>query len=774
MNINQEIKRMPLFRIFIRILLIYLLSSLIVIYIHDHFLHELDQNIWVLGKLIEIGMQLIVAMPLIFLYVVKYKRSNEKIGMFQTELDNKDEQFRYLIESLPDAIIIYSKDTILFVNEACVQMMGSTDKESLLRVPPYQLLYQNRDDQNNFDDEQLLFSPSNGILVHRIVRGDGSSIDLEYVKIIVTFNGEKAILIIGRDISERNKINKELATASSLLNNIVNSLDAAIYSVDVTDNTFIFTSDAYRRDLGIPEDVEVTQDYWREKVLPEDLVKLDELTESLMVGIPIFANARQYKEDGSIGVYQCRIVPVKDAEGRVIRIDGVNVEVTEIISAHERIEFLAYHDDLTGLANRRLYHKYLKESVQKAKLAQSKFAIMHLDLDKFKNINDSLGNYAGDAFLKEVARRLSSIMLGETDTVARMGGDEFTVIYHYNENSDLHDKITEIQNILNFPFLHDGYEFMITTSIGITVFPDDGTEIDLLSNFADNAMFQAKQSRNGFRFHNRDILDNNLEKINIQNELSKAIAKQEFSIVYQPKHHLSDQRLIGAEALIRWKHPELGQIPPDKFIPIAEEAGLIHSIGEWVLIQVCEQIHIWESHGYRIPVSVNLSVQQFRDVKIVDSIQGIIIRSGIDPCLLELEITESMAMDIQKALPILNALSEIGVLISIDDFGTGYSSLSYLKNLPVHQLKIDKSFVDDIMRDAAIISTVVALAHNLNMKVIAEGVETAEQAARLLAMQCDEAQGYYFHKPLSLEEFNRLLLSRASDEVLISKHIAVN
>jgi len=561
---------------------------------------------------------------------------------------------------------------------------------------------------------------------------------------------------------KRNQTSKELATASSLLDNIVNSLDAAIYSVDIVKKKFIFVSDAYRRDQGISKDSEVSINGWKENIVPEDLARAEQLALTLMTGIPASGDFRIRKPDGSIGVYQCRIVPVKDAEGNVIRLDGVNIEVTDIICAQERVEFLAYHDDLTGLANRRLYRNKLKEAVRKAERDHNKFAILFLDLDKFKNINDSLGHYAGDVFLKEVAKRLSSYVCKEKDIVARIGGDEFTLIYHFNDSRELNNKIVDIQNRLSLPYIFDGYEFMITTSMGISVFPDDGTELDMLMNFADNAMLQAKETRNGFCYHNRDVLDNNMERIRIQNELPRAIAKQEFSVVYQPKHDLSDHRLIGAEALIRWYHPELGHVPPAKFIPIAEEVGLIHSIGEWVLIQVCAQIHKWESCGYRLPVSVNLSVHQFRDAKIVDTIRGVVERSGIDPSLLELEITESMAMDIQKALPILHALSNIGVLISIDDFGTGYSSLNYLKNLPVHQLKIDKSFVDDIMLDswdAAIISTVVTLAHNLNMKVIAEGVETADQARKLHAMKCDEAQGYYFHKPLRIEEFNDLLLA---------------
>lgn len=764
MNIIRGMREKRLIRVIVQILLVYLLSTITVIYVHDTFLHQafLGHNMWFIGKLVEISIQLIVAGPFIFLYILKYKRDMDKIRVYQTELDNKDVQFRSIMESLPDAVMIYSREEVLFVNDACVQMMGVSDKQSLLGTNPYLLHHKNFSGNNNFTSDQLLFTPSNGRVQYPFIRPDGSLIDVEYVNIIVTFNGEKTTLIVSRDVTERNKTNKELATTSSILNNIVTSLEASIYSVDAVEEKFIFSSDAYIRDFGITKNGDISLDGWRESIVPEDLAKVEQFYVMLMGGHPAVGEFRHLKPDGSIKVYQCKAVPVKDAEGKLIRIDGVNTEVTEIISAQKRIEYLAYHDDLTGLANRRLYRNNLKEAARKAEHDDNKFAVVFLDLDKFKNINDSLGHYAGDAFLKEVAERLSSYINEETDTVARIGGDEFTLIYHYSDNQELIDKITEIQNRLHLPFIFDGYEFMITTSMGISVFPDDGTNQDILMNFADNAMFQAKESRNGFYFHNRDALDNNLERIHIQNELPKAIMKQEFSIVYQPKHHLSDHRLIGAEALIRWKHPELGQVPPDKFIPIAEEVGLIHSIGEWVLFQVCEQIHIWESRGFRLPISVNLSVHQFRDKKIVETVESIIERSGIDPSLLELEITESMAMDIQKALPILLALSKIGVLISIDDFGTGYCSLNYLKNLPVHQLKIDKSFVDDIMLDSwdsAIISTVVTLAHNLNMKVIAEGVETAEQAEKLHAMKCDEAQGYYFHKPLLLEDFNNLLSS---------------
>ncbi len=764
MNIIRKKREKQLSRIIVRILFVYLLSSLIVIYLHNTFLHLAfhDDNMWLIGKFVEIGLQLILASPFIFLYVSKYRRDIDKIETYEKELDNKDAQYRYLMESLPDAVMIYSKDEITFVNNVCVQMMGVPDKKSLIGADPYQILYKNRSGDTKFTNDELLFTPSNGIEEQTFVLLDGSSLEVEYVKIIVNFNGEKAILIIARDVSERNKTNKKLATASSLLDNIVNSIDASIYSVDIIEEKFIFTSEAYIRDFGSFNVDGIRLDGWRESIVPEDIAKADQFSANLMSGLPAVGEFRHRKSDGSIHVFQSRAVPVKDEKGNIYRIDGVNTEVTDIISAQERIEFLAFHDDLTGIANRRLYRNKLREAAEKAVIEHRKFAIVFLDLDKFKNINDSLGHYAGDAFLKEVAQRLSSSVHEETDTVARIGGDEFTLIYHYTDNHELIEKIEEIQNRLHLPFIFDGYEFIITTSMGISLFPDDGTSLDMLMNFADNAMFQAKQSRNGFCIHNRDAIDNNLERIHIQSELPKAIVKQEFSVVYQPKHHLSDHRLIGAEALIRWKHPEMGHVSPAKFIPIAEEMGLIHSIGEWVLIQVCEQIKRWESLGFQFPVSVNLSVHQFRDERIVENIQGIIERFDIKPSLLELEITESMAMDIQKALPILEALSHLGVLISIDDFGTGYSSLNYLKNLPVHQLKIDKSFVDDIMLDswdAAIISTVVTLAHNLNMKVIAEGVETADQAEKLHEMNCDEAQGYYFHKPLQLEEFNDLLKS---------------
>lgn len=459
-------------------------------------------------------------------------------------------------------------------------------------------------------------------------------------------------------------------------------------------------------------------------------------------------NGESYPEWLSISV-------LKDAHGKITHYVSVFADISERKAVERRITHMAQHDFLTGLPNRMLLLDRMAQAISHARRENHKVALMFLDLDKFKYINDLHGHILGDKLLQEVARRISSISRSG-DTVCRLGGDEFVLMLTDLQNSDDASSIAlKLLETVAGPCLIDGHEIDITTSIGIALFPDDGKDGSELLRHADAAMYHAKQNgRNNYHFFTSEMNRRALERMAIERKLRHALERGEFTLHYQPQLDLRTMRLIGAEALLRWKDPESGElISPARFVPIAEENGMIVPIGEWVLREACRQMAEWRKSGLpEIPVSVNLSAVQFRQKDLGGTIRGILRQYGISPSSLELEITETAVMkDAETAIALLKEMKEMGVQLAMDDFGTGYSSLSYLKQLPIDKLKIDQSFVRDTAHDpddAAIVSTIISMARNLKLKVTAEGVETDRQLAFLNQHGCDHGQGYYFSPPL--------------------------
>ncbi|UHA73824.1 EAL domain-containing protein [Paenibacillus sp. 481] len=449
--------------------------------------------------------------------------------------------------------------------------------------------------------------------------------------------------------------------------------------------------------------------------------------------------------------------------GEVVGNYVIAKDITEEKQAKERVQHLAFHDELTGLPNRRYLNQMITSSIEQSQIANTNFAILVLDIDRFKMINDSLGHAYGDTFLKMVSERLQRITSGFRATVARMGGDEFTVIHHVSEDSQptamlAEQLIAEIQ----LPYRLKDNDFYVSASIGIAQYPEHGDDTVMLLKNADTAMYEVKKKgKNGYQAYTEQLDDHLLERIELESDLRRAIERGELSVFYQPQIKIKDNTLIGIEALIRWNHATKGAISPALFIPIAEESGLIGEIGTWVLREACTQMQAWHEVGLRIPISVNLSTQQFHQGNLVTIIKEVLAETGLEPQYLELEITESMMMDAVRSTEILHELTDIGVKISMDDFGTGYSSLSYLKQFPIRKLKIDQSFIKDITNnenDKAIVATIISMAHHLKINVIAEGVETREQLACLSAYGCDDIQGYYFSKPLPPSDLEKNIL----------------
>ncbi|MTV37129.1 EAL domain-containing response regulator [Duganella radicis] len=457
---------------------------------------------------------------------------------------------------------------------------------------------------------------------------------------------------------------------------------------------------------------------------------------------------------------------VRDEQGHVINHVAVFMDITERKAEQHLIDFLSNHDALTGLPNRLLARQRFVQTLAAARREGRCVAVMCLDLDRFKSINDSYGHDMGDKALQVVSRYLSETVR-EGDTVTRQGGDEFQIIV--DDDTQLSATIALAQKILaglRKELMIDGQQITVTSSIGIAVSLTDGESFDELVRNADTALFRAKEiGRDNYAFFTERMDAEIRDKLAIQGQLRGAIARDEFEVHYQPQVCLRTGAMVGAEALLRWDNAVLGKVPPNRFIPLAEEYGLVNSIGEWVLESVCAQMKLWHDEGLgTIKVAVNLAAGQFANDATVPYVESTLRNFGVAAECLGLEITEGTVMgDPNKAVAALRRLKDIGVSISLDDFGTGYSSLSYLKRFPIDVLKIDKSFVDDVTTDsadAAIALSVISLAHNLNMRVIAEGVETREQVQFLTERGCDEMQGYYFSRPVNAEGFTALLRER--------------
>ena len=464
------------------------------------------------------------------------------------------------------------------------------------------------------------------------------------------------------------------------------------------------------------------------------------------------------RKDGSEYIEATTISPVRQADGRITNYLAIKEDVTEKKRNEARIENLVHFDQLTGLPNRTLLNDRFKYALSLAQRSREQLAVMFLDLDNFKTINDTLGHTIGDQLLIEVSKRLKAA-LREEDTISRQGGDEFFLILPGTDENGATNVATKLIEAVSRPYQIEQHELISTPSIGIAIYPHDGEDLEILSKNADTAMFRAKQGgRNNFRFFTPEMQAHSVHTLQLSNALRHALARNQLQLHYQPQVSIQDGHVVGAEALLRWQHPELGMIPPAEFIPLAENNGQIAQIGEWVLRTATRQLKEWLNRGLPpMVMAVNLSAIQFRQPNLLELVTGILGEVGLAHEYLELELTEAVAMDDpQAAIKIMDKLHACGIRMSIDDFGTGYSSLSYLKRFKVHKLKIDQSFVRDITDnpdDKAIVTAIINLARSLGIQTIAEGVETAGQLAFLRLQGCDEVQGYYFSKPLPAESF---------------------
>ncbi|MDZ4262413.1 MAG: EAL domain-containing protein [Pseudomonadota bacterium] len=595
---------------------------------------------------------------------------------------------------------------------------------------------------------------------YRVVRPDGT-VRMVVERIEVTCNVARQpthMMGVVQDVTERKRVEQQLL----LFDHVFKQSSEGIV-----------LTNANREIVEINESFSRITGYSREEVLGQNpcLIKLEEHNRDCYA--QMWQQVEQQGDwsgemwdqhkNGTLYSKALSITMVKNGQGRVSHYIGIFSDISHNKQIEQQLQKMAFYDELTGLPNRTLCKDRLNQEIKVAHRREEQLAVLFLDLDHFKYVNDTLGHSCGDLLLLEAARRIQRCVR-ESDTVARLGGDEFMVLLTGVASIEMVERIAvAIIQALAEKFILQGQEVTIGVSIGISLYPDNGGTYDELTKNADVAMYRAKEAgRNTFMFFTRELQEIMVARLNLERDLRRAIQREEFELYYQPKVDLRSGQIVGMEALLRWPHEDGHMVMPSDFIPLAEETGLILPLGEWVLRQACRQAVVWRQAGHlTLRMAVNLSAKQFDQADIATLIESVLDETGLPPEALELEVTESMVMkDADQAVVTLRRLRALGVHIAVDDFGTGYSSLSYLKKLPLQTLKIDRSFVRDLGHDSddeAIVSAIISMAGTMEMRVVAEGVETVEQLEFLRRDGCDEAQGFLFSRPVPADQFELLL-----------------
>lgn len=660
---------------------------------------------------------------------------------------------------------VFDRNTLRFlaVNHAAIHQYGYTEQEFLAATitdirPAEDIPALLADVKKR---EGGLQEP--GLWRHR--RKNGSLFDVEILSHQIVYRGLDAVLVAANDITVRKQTEAAMLQAEQKYRSIFENAVVGIFQASVQGRP-LSVNRALARMHGYDSPEELLEAVSNAAQLFVDPSRMAELHRAAVNGEGVQnVEVEIYCKDHSRKWILVNLQAERDGAGNILFVNGTTEDITARKVAEERVQFLAYFDALTGLPNRALMRDRLAQAMASARRKHERVAVLFLDLDRFKLINDSLGHTVGDLLLKEVAERLKGCTR-ECDTVARIGGDEFVVVLTgLHEASEIASRVA---TSLSSTFEVMGHSLATSCSIGISLFPDHGDDGETLIKYADQAMYSAKESgRNAIRFFSSEMNRQLTERAALENDLRRALEREEFFLVYQPQIETASGALAGFEALIRWRHPQLGLVPPDRFITIAENTGLILPIGEWVIHTACTQAKAWLDRGLlSVPVAVNVSAVQFRQSEFCEVIKRALAGSGLPPQYLELELTESLLLTNQDVvLSVLQELRELGLKLAIDDFGTGYSSLSYLKQFRVNKLKIDRSFIRDVTTssdDAAITTAIIRMAKSLNLTVVAEGVEDKAQFDFLRALKCDEIQGYYFSKPDTASAIAEKFLGKSS------------
>jgi diguanylate cyclase (GGDEF)-like protein/PAS domain S-box-containing protein len=688
----------------------------------------------------------------------------------------------HTLNSIGDAVI--TTDTmgnVVYLNPVAETMTGWRDEEAsgLPLSAVFQIVNEKngeRDDHSvhvGLSDKKFTPLPKNTVLIQR--GGERFNIEESEAPLRDLDGRIIGVVLVFRDITTRILAQEALNLRDRAIQVSANPI--IIVDMEQAHTPIIYVNDAFEKDTG----------YSRQEVLGrncnflqgEDVnqPELEKIRDAMREARTGTALLRNYRKDGSLFLNELHIAPVRDPiTSKVTHFVGMQKDVTNFKRYQEELERQTNYDSLTGLVNRNLLQELLQQTILQSKRTGRMFAVAFVDVDHFKRINDTFGHAAGDELIKTVGARLLSC-IREGDTVARLGGDEFVLLMPELEfESSIFGMMQRVDEALAKPVAIHDIDIKVTFSIGLALYPRDGESSETLLGNADVAMYRAKTlGRNNLQFYTTEMNAHSEKSLTFEADLWHSLERSELLLHYQPQIDLRTGRVIGMEALIRWMHPTKGLISPLEFIPIAEENGLIVAIGEWVLRTACEFNRQLQDDGLPpIRIAVNLSARQLRDKKLIDTIGEALKSSRLDPQYLEIEITESMVMQYpEEAILLLQTIKSLGIQMSLDDFGTGYSSLAYLKKFPVDRLKIDKSFVLNMVsdpEDAAIVSAVIALSHSLGVEVIAEGIETLEVRDALVALKCDEAQGYFYSKPLASADMRCFLTKNPTFEIKTMKN----
>ena len=678
------------------------------------------------------------------------------------------------LEAAANAIVITDYEgKIVWVNRAFTTMTGYGKEEVLSKN--LRLLKSGEQPESYYAKLWSTISSGKvwkGEIVNR--RKDGTAYTEEMTITPVTRDAgnpaDRYFIAIKQDITERKRAEEELYRAHQMLQTILNTIPQRVFWKD-RNCTYMGCNRAFATDAGLNNPAEIIgkSDFdlvWSETA---EVYRTDDKLVMEQGSAKLGYEEIQDRPDGGRVWLRTSKLPLSDREGNVTGVIGTYEDITARKLAEERVQYLAYYDALTGLPNRTLLQDRLAKALAGAHRRKDKVAILFLDLDRFKDINDSLGHSVADLLLQEVAERLKT-WAREQDTVARVGGDEFLIVLTgVKDVADAAVATERIVKVMTAEFVVQGHSLSIGCSVGISIFPEHGADGETLIKNADAAMYSAKENgRNRFQFFTEDMNAQVVERLTLENSLRLALDKKELFLVYQPQMDIATGRITGLEALLRWQHPDLGLVPPDKFIRIAENSGLIVPIGEWVVRTACRQARKWQDEGLpAVSVAVNVSAVQFRQEGFCGLVRKVLQETGLSPQYLELELTESLLLaNADLMLPVIRELKAIGLTLAIDDFGTGYSNFTSLRQFRVSKLKIDRSFIRDVAvkpDDAAITTAIISMAKSLNLKVIAEGVEDEAQISFLREHQCDEIQGYYFSKPLAVDKVADKLRSHSPE-----------
>lgn len=598
-----------------------------------------------------------------------------------------------------------------------------------------------------------------------LLHKNGSAIEVN-INLIPIIKHKKIVAIFGiaKDITKSKGIEKKLKENEEQFKKICNNLEVCIWSQDLKTKKILFVSEGLYNITGYSSEEMMTNSFlWKDIIYEQDHSIYFEKQNELKKGKSIHHQYRIIHRNGSIRWLQDQTIPFINEKGDITRLDGIISDITEQKSNEEQIAYFAYHDYLTDLPNRRMFDEVLQSLIEDSQAKNQSFAVIFLDMDRFKYINDSLNHDIGHELLIQIGHRLVE-MIPDKELVARIGGDEFAILLRNNKYiHDLNQVGEQIIQGIKEPFTINDYELYVSASVGICQYPLDGKDAWTLLKNTDSALYRAKDlGKDNYVVYSQSIMKCPNKSTFFEKDVRRALTNNEFRVDFQPRIDVKTNKMVSAEALIRWEHPERGLVLPGEFIPFAEESGLIVDIGDWVIRYVCEQIRHWQVQSMPVvPVSINISPKSFLKRNWSIGVMQILQDTGISPDLLEFEITERIIMQNEKIVyDSIKDFKERGITFSLDDFGTGYASITYLKQFQFEYVKIDRSLIQNIhldSQDASLTKAIIELAHGLRMKVVAEGIETVEQFKILQSFQCDEVQGYLYSKPLKTEQFESFM-----------------